>query len=330
MPERTTQFIVLAAIVLSTFTLLQADTWRLGPQQDWQSLSADQKDKYLLAAAETKKLVNAGQTGAARRAFDKLKKDFPEIAGPDLDVFIEAEILFCQGKFTKAVSTYDKLLTDYHESQLREAAFDRQFAIGTAFLGGQKIQVLRLFKIKGYDEGVKIMERITEQAGIDSPIGIKAALAVAKSYEKREMFDEAYLKWWEISLQWETGETGRDALLGMARCKHAAYNKYPEHKRPRYDVSGLKTAKTCYEKFRLIYPQDAEKIGVTLTLKQIDEQLAYKQLSIGQYYQRTGSKQSANLYYQMLTGDNNWQGTQAAEIAKQLLTQKPGSNKAKK
>ena len=325
MPERTIQFIVLAAIVLSTFTLLQADTWRLGPQQDWQSLSADQKDKYLLAAAETKKLVNAGQTGAARKAFDKLKKDFPEIAGPDLDVFIEAEMLFCQGKFTKAVSTYDKLLTDYPESQLREAAFDRQFAIGTAFLGGQKIQVLRLFKIKGYDEGVKIMERITERAGLDSPIGIKAALAVAKSYEKREMFDEAYLKWREI---WEAGEIGRDALLGMAQCKHAVYNKHPEHERPRYDVSGLKTAKTCYERFKLTYPQDAEKIGVSQILKQIDEQLACKQLSIGQYYQRTGNKQSANLYYQML--NNNWQGTQAAETAKQLLARNSSSEETKK
>jgi outer membrane protein assembly factor BamD (BamD/ComL family) len=328
MPKRTIQFTALAAIVLSTFTPLQADTWRLGQQQDWQSLSADQKDKYLLAVAEIKKLVNAGQTAAARKAFDKLKKDFPEIAGPDLDVFIEAELLFCQGKFTKAVSSYDKLLTDYPESQLREAVLDRQFAIGTALLGGQKIHVLWLLRIKGYDEGVKIMDKVTERAGIDSPIGTKAALALAKSYEKREMFDEAYLKWWEISIQWATGEIGRDALLGMARCKYAAYNKYPEKKRPRYDVSGLKTAKTCYEKFKLIYPQDAEKIGVSQILKQINEQLASKQLSIAQYYQRTGSKQSANLYYQML--NNNWQGTGAAETAKQLLTKNAGSEETRK
>jgi outer membrane protein assembly factor BamD (BamD/ComL family) len=330
MPKCTIQFIVLAAAVLSAFTTARADTWRLGQQHDWQSLSADQKDKYLLAVAETKKLVNAGQTTAARKAFDMLKKDFPEITGPDMDIFIEAEILFCRGKFTKAVSTYDKLLTDYPESRLREAAFDRQFAIGTAFLGGQKIQVLRLFRIKGYDEGVKTMEKITERAGIDSPIGVKAALAVAQSYEKRKKFDEAYLKWWEISLQWGTGEIGRDALLGMARCKHAVYNKHPEHERPWYDTSDLKTAKTCYEKFRLTYPQDAEKIGVSRILKQIDEQLACKQLSIGQYYQRTGSKQSANLYYQMLTGDNNWQGTQAAETAKQMLARNSGSEETKK
>jgi outer membrane protein assembly factor BamD (BamD/ComL family) len=314
--------------MLPGLTMARADTWHLGKEQNWQSLSAEGKDRFLLAVAETKKLVNTGQTTAARKAFDKLKKDFPEIAGPDLDVFIEAEMLLCKGKFTKAVHTYNKLLTDYPESQLREAALDRQFDIGTAFLGGQKIAVLGLFRVKGYDEGVKIMEQVTERAGLDSPIGLKAALAVAKSYEKRKKFDEAYLKWWEISLQWVTGETGRDAMLGMARCKHATYNKHPERERPRYDVSGLKTAKSYYEKFELTYPQDAKKIGVTQTLKQIDEQLASKQLSIGQYYQRTGSKQSANLYYQLVA--DNWQGTQAAEKAKQLLSQNPDSEKAKK
>lgn len=330
MSKCTIQFIVLAAAVMLAFTTLRADTWHLDQKQDGNLLPVEEKDRYLLAVAEAKKLVNTGQTVSARKAFDKLKKDFPEIAGPDLDVFIKAEMLFCAGKYTKAVNTYDKLLTDYPQSRLREAAFDREFAIGTAFLGGQKVPVLGIFRIKGYDEGVKIMEKITERAGLDSPVGIKAAIAVAKNYEKREKFDEAYLKWLEISRQWETGEVGRDAMLSMARCKHASYNRHAERKQPRFDASGLKTAKSYYEKFRLMYPQDAEQSGVNEILNQINEQLAYKQLSIGRYYQRTGNRQSANLYYRMLITDNAWQGTQAAEIAKQLLTQDSGSEEARK
>ena len=327
----TTRLVILTATaLLATTTALQADTWRLEQGQDLKPVSPETADKFLLAAAETKKLVNAGQAEAARAAFDKLKKDFPEIAGPDLDIFIEAEMYLCEGKFPSAVHTYDKLLTDYPESQLREAALDRQFAIATAYLGGEKIQLLRLFKIKGHAEGVKIMEKVTERAGIDTPLGLRAALAVARHYEKRQEFEDAYLKWWEISLQWERGEVGRDALLAMARCKHAAYNKHPEGKRPAYDVSNLKTAKSYYEKFRLVYPQDAEKIDATQIIKQIDEQLAGKQLGIAQYYQRTGHKQSANLYYQMLSVDKNWQGTQAAQTAKQLLTQSGGGEETKK
>ena len=404
--KRRMQFTILAiAVVLSSLSMVSADTWRLGKDRDWKAVSPEGKDKFLMAAAETKKLVNTGQTKAARKAFDELKKEFPEIEGPDLDAFIEAEMLFCKGRFIEAANSYDKMLTKYPETKLREAAFDRQFAIATAFLGGQKKTVLGVFKVtgfadglkimkriseqakdepigteatvvmaqkyeekgqltkafriyekmltenpdnefrellldrqyaiataylrgekkrvlrvvkmKGYAEGVRIMEKITGRAGLDTPMGLKAALAVAKHYENRKEFNEAYLKWWEISLQWQTGKTGRDALLNMARCKHTAYNNHPEQKRPFYDDSNLNIAKSCYEKFKLLYPRDAEETNVDQILEEIDEQLAYKQLSIGQYYQRTGNKKSANLYFDMVIRD--WPGSKAAELAKETL-----------
>jgi len=403
------------AVVLSAISTVWADTWRLGKDRDWQAVSAEGKDKFLVAVAETKKLVNTGQTKAARKAFDKLKKDFPEIAGPDLDVFIKAEMLFCKGKFTEAVDNYEKLITKYPESELCDAALDRQFgiataflggqkktvlgvfevtgyaegleimkriseqapdtpigteatvalaqqyeekgeftkalriyekllteqpdsdfrdqvidrqyAIATAYLGGQKKRVLRVVKLRGYAEGVRIMEKITDRAGLDTQRGLNASIAVAEHYEKKKEFNTAYLKWWEISSQYQTGKTGRNALLNMARCKHAAYNNHPEHKRPFYDASSLNIAKSCYEKFKLLYPKDPEETDVDRKLKEINEQLAYKQFSIGQYYQRTGNKQSANLYFDMVISD--WPGTRAAEMAKEMLSMNSGSNEKK-
>ena len=86
------RFIVLAmAVLLSVISAIPADTWRLEDGQDWKAVSAGDKDKFLLALAKAKNLVNTGQSKAAGKAFDALKKDFPEIAGPDLDIFIEAE-----------------------------------------------------------------------------------------------------------------------------------------------------------------------------------------------------------------------------------------------
>ena len=69
---------VMAVVPFSISTVL-ADTWRLGEDQDWQAVSAEDRDKFLMAVAETKKLVNAGQAETASQAFDKLKEDFPEI-----------------------------------------------------------------------------------------------------------------------------------------------------------------------------------------------------------------------------------------------------------
>ena len=321
------RFIVLAmAVLLSVISAIPADTWRLEDGQDWKAVSAGDKDKFLLALAKAKNLVNTGQSKAAGKAFDALKKDFPEIAGPDLDIFIEAEMQYCKDKFIKAIRSYDKLLTEHPKSELCQAVLDRQFTIAEAYLAGRKKTVLGFIKLKGYAEGVRIMEKITDRTGLDTPMGIEASLAVAKSYEERKKFNEAYLKWWEISLQRETGPVGRDALLGMARCKHAVYNKPPEHKRPFYDDSSLSTAKSCYERFRLLYPKDAGQIGVDEILKEIYEQLSYKQFSIGQYYQAVGNRQSANLYYDMVI--SNWPDSKTAEMAKETLDKNGASVKA--
>ncbi len=321
MPDCRIRFVILAVlVVLSALSTASAGTWRLEKGRDFKAVSADGEDKFLVAVAEAKKLVNTGQAEAAGKAYDAIKKDFPEIAGPDFDIFVKAEIYYCKAKFTKAVRNYDKLLTEYPKSGFRKAALDREFAIATAYLAGKKKVLLGFIKIKGYAEGIRIMEKITDRVGLDTQMGIKASVAVAENYEQRKKFNEAFLKWWEISLEWESGSVGRDALLGMARNKHAVYNKPPEHKRPFYDASCLSSAKSYYGRFKLLYPKDAKEIGVDEILSQIDEQLASKQLSIGRYYQKTGNRQAANLYYDMVV--NDWAGSKAAQEVKEMLAKK--------
>jgi len=312
------RFIIFSTIILLCLqaAVVSADTFHLKQGDKLESVSPQEQDRVMLDVAEIKKLVNSGEVEAAQKAFDKLKMEHPDIAGPDFDAFIKAEILFCEGKFARAIRAYDMLLIEYPDSPLTEAALSREYDIATAFLAGKKRTVLRFFKIRGYSSGAKIMEKITEQAS-DSTIGKKAAVAVAKNYEKRRKFAEAYLKWQDISSRWETGQIAKDSLLGMARSKHSVYNKQPVHKRAMYDSSSLSSAKTYYEQFKLKYPEDAEKIRVDDILGYITEQQAYKDYTIGRYYERTDHIQAANLYYSMVIAD--WQGTQAAELAKERI-----------
>jgi outer membrane protein assembly factor BamD (BamD/ComL family) len=324
MPEHKMRFIVITAAILLPALQVQtvtAETLRLEQGGDWKAASDTELDRYRLAVAEIKKLVNTGRAKDLLQAIDKLKKDFPQMAAPDLDAFIEAEILLCKGQFSGAAAAYEKFLAEYPDSELYDAAQDRLFSLATAFLTGQKKPILKVIKIKGYAEGVRIMERISERAG-DAPIGVKAALAVAQSYEKRAKFEDAYDKWSQIASKWPTGQIAKDALLAMARCKHAAYQG------PQYDSSSLLSAKSYYENFKSRYPEDAHQNDIDGRLKQIDEQLAYKQFSIGRYYQKTANMQSANLYYQMVI--DNWPASIAAEKANQMLDNKTSvSEKAK-
>lgn len=298
--------------LLAPVARLRADTWQLEPGQDWKLVPSDAQDKYLRVVARTEKLIQTGQAKALAEQWQELKKDFPEIAEADLNTFIEAEILFCKDNYAKASRTYDKFLDkDYIDSPLYQAALERQFHIASSFFAGRKLKVLGIIQLQGHATAIKIMDKITERAG-DRQIGIEAARIVAEHYERKGKFNEAYLKWSEISWQRPTGRAAKDALLGMARCKHAVYRG------PKYNASHLSSARSYYQEFQARYPQDAKELRIDEILPKIDEQIAYKKLTIGQYYQRTGKAQAANLYYDMVI--RNWGDTKAAEIAQEMLS----------
>lgn len=304
--------IVLLAFVLMVWPSLSgaAETWKLGEDQSWKSLPQGDASDYASIVAKIKELVDSGQVKAARAWSERLKKEYPEVAGADFDSYIEAELLFGRGKFSKASKSYNKLMDNYRESSYYDAALDRQFSIGRAFLAGQKRPVLKIFKIRGYSAGEKIMDNIIDRAG-DAPISKKAAIEVALSYEKRFKFTEAYQRWSEVGSRWSTGAVGKMASLGMGRCSHASYRGAD------YDYSGLLSAKSYYEDYQQKYPTDAERLKLVGKLSQIEEQKAYKQYSIGSYYAKTGSIGAANLYYQLVV--DQWPKSSAATMASEAI-----------
>ncbi len=302
--------ISLLLVLLPASLAFAAETWTLEEGKDWQAVSENPQARYLLAISELKKLVSEGNVEQISGAVARLKRDFPEIAGPDLDAFVEGEKHFAAGKFTKAIRAYDTFLARYPQSPLYDAALDRELAIAQAYLAGHKKTVLKFVKLRGYAEGVRIADKVVDRAG-DSPIAVRASLAIAESYEKRAKYQEAYERWSQISSRWPTGEIGKNALLSMARCKHAAYRG------PKYDASDLVSAKSYYENFMTRYPEEAKKYEIEKRLEQITEQISYKEYTIADYYDRTGSEESAEIYCKIILDE--WPQTTGAKRAKDVL-----------
>ncbi len=308
--------IIVFAVCLITACLLlplKAGTFRLNGSARWKDTSSSEEERFILRVAEMKKLVDAGEPEKVLRAIEQLKTDFPDIAGADFDAFIDAEMLLARGKLTKAVRQYEKFLDDYPASPLRDAALQREFGIASDYLAGRRKRVLLVLNLRRYDEGVKIMEKISDRAG-STDIAKRASVAVAGSFEKRRKYEEAYLKWSEILNRWPAGQIAKDALAAMARTKYATFRG------PAYDATGLISAKSYYENFKLRYPEEAQKLQVDDILLRISEQLAEKQLGIAQYYDRTGSKVPASLYYQLVVDD--YPQSEAAQTAREKLNQK--------
>jgi hypothetical protein len=308
---------VLAALFCCTAAT--AATYRLKDGQRWQSVASEPREEYVHAVTELKDIVRSGDTEAVKAALAQLKEAFPQYVGPDLDMFIEGELQYWKNHYARSMAKFEKLLKDSPGSEFAQPAMEREFDIGQAYLEGRKKKILGFINISGHAEGVEIMERLSDRDGLEDPdgVGLRAAVAVAESYEARAEYLEAYLKWSEIASYWETGPIAKRALFRMAANNLAAYNAHPTEKQPRFDASKLTTARTYFERFQVRYPEDAKRLEIAQRIAEIDEQMAQKQLYVGQYYDRVGKTGAANFYFKMVV--ENWPTTAAAETAKTSL-----------
>ena len=320
--------LILFVIVLNPAVFAAEETWHLAGGQEWQKVGQEGNADFMMAAAAAKQLVSTGRTDKAKKAFDKLKADYPQLAGDDFDAFVKAELLFGQRKYDKASIAYDRFIEQFPESAFYQSALERQYQIGTAFLGGQKRTALKIFKLSAYEEGSEIMNKIADRTG-DAPVAQNALETLAQSREKRGAYHEAYLAWADVSGRWPTGQIGKDALLGMARSLERDYRG------PKFDSKVLESSKSYYAEYQKRYPDTAAEIEVPQTLNRIDEKLAEKEQAVADYYARTGGTTAANLYYQRIIDD--WPNSGAAKNAqpkiaavKEELDKKAQQNSLKK
>jgi tetratricopeptide (TPR) repeat protein len=306
-----------------------AQTWRLKDGEEWEPANIDPQKQFAQKVAELRDLVQTRKYKAVEEALAQVKEEYPQYAGPDLDLFIAGEIEYRKNRYSKAMKQFEQLLKDYPGSEYADAVLNREFDMAQEYLDGRKKRVLGLFKIRGYAEGIELMERISDRAGLDEPnsVGLKAATAVAEHYEGRQQYLEAYLKWSEIASYWETGPLGKRALLRMAENNLLAYNKSRPRRRPLLDASKLVTAKTYFEKYAALYPHEVKPRKIQEKLEQIDELMAEKQFTIGQYYRRAGKTSAARIYFEMVV--QNWPKTEAAVLAQQALDETAGESEAR-
>ncbi len=287
-----------------------AETWHLRMDGTWSELGDDTHSVYIREVSKVKGLFAAGKIDEAMEALTVLKTDFPGIMGPDLDAFVEAETLYAQGKWVKAVGKYNEVLDGWPDGWLRDSAIEREFSIAVAFLNGEKRRVLKVLKLSATEEGAKIMHDIADRSG-DGPVALMALKTLARSYQKRREYLDAYETWAEISSRWPTGDTGREALLEMGQSLHSAY------KSPLFDHTSLISARSYYNNYSLRYPDAAQSDGIQEKIDLIAEQLAFKQYVTGTYYQRTDSLESATYYYKLVS--ENWPDSTAAKMSQARL-----------
>ena len=86
---------VLSAVLLAAYADA-AETLHLGSDGQCKNAADEPSGRLLLTASKIKQVIDTGDTEAALQCLAQLKADFPEITGPDLEVFTEAELLYAE------------------------------------------------------------------------------------------------------------------------------------------------------------------------------------------------------------------------------------------
>ncbi len=294
------------------------------------TLSPKRAQRLLTDVNEAQLIVDYGMSKrktikATQAAFEQMKQDYAELVDYDLGLLAEAEIYLAKRKKAKATKKYQKITEDYPQTDFLMVCRQRLFEIGSYYLEGPVIANLLLFRIRGYDRGVKILENLSEDVGLEDPngYGVRATIDIAENLETRNKVQDAYLKWLELSTEWDEGPLHRMALLGMARTKLNAYNQPPEKRRAYYNSANLTNAREYYQQFIRDYPEDANELNIADVVHDIDEMMATHQLTIAQYYQRTGKAGAAAIYMDMVM--ENWPDTGAAQTAREIVAQQESS-----
>jgi outer membrane protein assembly factor BamD (BamD/ComL family) len=302
-------------VVLGLGVICAAETWHLGNDQTWQKTTDKGDSALMLAASDAKQYVATGKTGKAQKAYAQIKRDFPAIAGEDFDAYVKAEILYSKHKYFEAATAYDNFLEEYPKSPFFNSAIEREQQISTAYLNGQKRPVLKIFRVSAYEEGTDIANKIADRAG-DAPAAKRALHTLAQTDEKRGAYEEAYKAWSSIAARWPTGEMGQESLMGRARSLERAY------KGPLFDGKVLESSRSYYAEYLQRYPESSQRLELGGKLPEIDEKLSEKELLVANYYARTGSYASAEMYYEHIM--NTWPSCAAAKTSEEKL---PGIKK---
>lgn len=296
--------------IVAMAAFLQAGTWQLTEQGQW--IPADRTEQYASYIRSIEQLARQDEPAELVETLEQLRRDFPEMS-EQIDSFLSAESRYIQSDARRAASRYEQFAQRLPRSDLFPAALERQFMIGKQFLHGRRRPMWRIFRVKAYDLGEEIMRRIADRTGT-APIARRALREIAESFERRQMYDQAYQTWSSIRMQWPFDDIAADALLAMARTRHAAYRG------PGYDVSNLISARSFYVNFRTRYSDRARELEIDDIIEHIDEQLARRNYEIAAFYERSRRPEAAELYYRKVL--DNWPETQAGQQAAQALSRR--------
>ena len=289
--------------------------WTWTPQTGrWVNLRRLPKETPELQFEYARGLMLEGKLAQARSETDKFYKFYGDSELADDNQFLRAEIQLARGKMTDAADTLQALLSSYPDSELYDAAIQKQYEIGDALFERGKAKMQRRWwrPMKG-----RMLKRSAEVYAmvIDNrpfaPEAAKAQYKVGQVQFTRGKYLAATFEYNRVIGDYPASEWVLQAMHGLAECYYAM--ALP----PEYDQGPSILAMRKIDDFSERYPADAHVEALAGKRVEMEANIAAQRLQTARFYEKRRNFEAAGIYYEIVAQE--FPGTDAAADARDWL-----------
>ncbi len=292
------------------------------------------KETAELQVEYTRSLVLAGDLSRALNETEKFTKFYPDTDYADDNQFLRGEIRLAKDEYVQAAEEFQQVISVYPESPLYDNVIAKQYEIGdTLFEKGRKrtertskgfrpwrpLTKFNPFRRRPLKKAIDVYTIVID----NQPFTAAAAEAQYKTglcYFTRQEYLEAGFEFRRVIEDYSESKWVREATYQLTRSyEEAAFGSD-------YDQGPGKLARSSIGDFARRYPTDPRVPEREQVSEEIRETIAEQRYRTARFYEKRRRLDAARIYYEVVAGE--FDGTEAAEKAKQWLAENPPDGKA--
>ncbi len=310
---------LLAAVVLSLGIATAAHAqWTWTPETGrWVNVKRLPKETPELQLEYARSLLMNGDYKKAMRETDKFENYYLDSDLADDNQFLRGEIRLAQGKHEDAAQQFQRVVSNYPDSELFERVVEKQYEIGDFFYEkGQSRSQKRFafFRKAPYKKAIDVYTTVIDNQPFTGAAA-EAQYKVGLCHFARKEYVEAAYEYRRVVEDYSSSEWVDEASYGLAETYYTA--SLP----PDYDQSPSKLAIDAIDEFKSRYPGDERVADLDVKRQEMRDRIAKQRLQTAKFYEKRRQFTAARLCYEVVADD--FADTSSAEEARAWLDANP-------
>lgn len=279
-------------------------------------------------------LFVAGDYSAALDEASKFDTYYANTPEADQNQFLRGEIYQADGKFTKAVQEYQRVVNEYPGSPLYDDVIEKQYAIGDALYDKGVAAVERKdtslwrklryrispFKHRSFKQAIDVYEQVTDNNPF-APESAEAQFKIGRSHEATKKYIEAADAYLRVLEDYPDSPWVREAAYGLTQ----AYNNSTYE--PDYDQGpSLLTIRSVRE-FQARFPQDGRNEELAALETEMWDRVSQQRYQTARFYERRQDPTAARIYHVLNVREHP--ESPSAELSQAWLDEHPLDDNAR-